>query len=468
VKPQHSLRRLLLLWLLPSVLVMLGLSMLGDYMLAIRPATHAYDQSLQDAALVLVDHLRQAPDGSIILPLSPEAERVLRTQEFDHIYYAAYMEGGQLLAGTAGLLPPDAGSRVSTNKRFYNVQWRGQSLRLMLLHTRFANHPVIIQVAETTTKRHQLSRQIILGMFLPELLTVTSVMIAVWIGVGRGLAPLERLQKLVAERNRPSTLQLPEAQAPKELFGLVHMHNVQSEKLAETLELQEHFITNAAHQLRTPLAGLQAQSELALKLVDKPGTQQDLRRIIININTAAMRSSRLVQQLLGLARSTTSAGAFHDCDLTAVAENVANRFMDRAVDANIDLGLELEQAVVPGIAMLLEEMLGNLLDNALHYCPHGSSITISSRLLGSRAVLAIEDNGPGIPEAEHERVFERFYRLSDTKQGAGLGLAIVHEIAALHGAGITLGNGAGGRGLRVEISFRAGPAQTGTEEATAT
>ena len=454
--PRHSLRRLLLLWLLPSVMVMLALSMLGDYMLAIRPATRAYDQSLQDDALILTDHLRMAEDGTISLSLSPDAERVLRTEEYDHIYYAAYDDTGRLLAGTLGLLPQRASPRYGPVS-FYDERWQGQDLRVLVLNNTFVGHNVTILVAETTNKRRLLSGQIVLGMFLPEFLTVASVMIAVWVGVGRGLAPLERLQRMVAERDRTVTGQLPEAQAPSELYGLVHMHNVQAEKLLETLELQEHFITNAAHQLRTPLAGLQAQSELALKLLERPQDRQDLRKIILNIHTAAMRSSRLVQQLLGLARSKTSAAAMHECDLAEVAEKVANRFMDQAVAANIDLGLELEPAIVPGISALLEEMLSNLVDNALHYCPHASSITISTGRRDGTPLLSVEDNGPGIPEDERDKVFERFYRLDDRKQGAGLGLAIVREIADLHGARVHLGSGAGGRGLRVEISF----AQTG-------
>jgi len=449
--PRHSLRKLLLLWLLPSVLVMLALSMLGDYMLAIKPATKAYDQALLDDALIVTDHLRLTDSGSITVSLSPDSERVLRTEEYDHVYYAAYDDNKHLLAGTPDLFPLGNSARTSPVK-FYNVHWQNQDLRL-LLHTTFANRPITIHAAETTNKRRRLSGQIVLGMFVPEFLTVASVMIAVWVGVSRGLAPLERLQRMVADSGRTATGPLPEAQTPSELYGLVHMHNVQSEKLLEALELQEHFITNAAHQLRTPLAGLQAQSELALKLLDQPAHRHDLRKTIVNIHTASMRSSRLVQQLLGLARSRTSEAAFHECDLAAMAEKVANRFMDKAVAANIDLGLELDSTIVRGIDMLLEEMLSNLLDNALHYCPHDSSITISTGAEAGKRLLVIEDNGPGIPASEYDKVFERFYRLNDAKQGAGLGLAIVREIATLHGATVTLGSGAGGRGLRVEINF---------------
>jgi two-component system sensor histidine kinase TctE len=451
--PPRSLRQLLLLWLLPSVMVMLALSMLGDYMIAIRPATRAYDQSLRDNTLILKLHLVSDADGNIELHLTPAAEEILLTEENDSNYYAIYRDDGSLIAGTPGLLPIK--TTLSGHSGFFDVTYQQKNLRVFMQRATFNGHNIVIQAADTTNKRRALSQQIIFGMFLPEFLTVASVMIAVWVGVTRGLAPLDRLQKLVADQRQPGMNQLPEAQAPSELFGLVHMHNMQTEKLQEALVMQEHFITNAAHQLRTPLAGLQTQSELALKLIDRQGDITDLRKIVSNIHTATMRASRLVQQLLGLARSRTIADAFQLCDLAQHAENVANRFMDRAVAANVDMGLELESITIAGIGLLIEELISNLLDNALRYCPYNSSITIRTGQVDGQPQLIVEDNGPGIPADQYEKIFERFYRLSGTQEGAGLGLAIVLEIVRLHGASITPGVGSSGRGLSMTVKFRA-------------
>lgn len=454
VTPRHSLRRLLLLWLLPLVMVMLGLSMVGDYKLAIEPAIRAYDQSLLDSAAILADHLATGSDGEITLQLSEDADRILHTEEFDQVYYAAYDESAHLLAGTAGLLQPEPSWRRRGARQFYDVVWQGQPLRLLEMHHSYAGHDITLQVAETTNKRRRLSRQIVLGMLLPELLTVASVMIAVWIGVGRGLAPLERLQRLVVSGGG-ATKRLPESQAPSELYGLVHVHNLQADKLKETLDLQEHFITNAAHQLRTPLAGLQAQSELALRLAAQAGDSAELQRIITNIHTAAERCSRLAQQMLSLARSSSSSGmTFLPIDLATIAEQVATRSMADAQAATIDLGLELAPAPVTGIEGLLEEMLSNLVDNAMRYCPPHSSITVITRVKDGCSELVVEDNGPGIPVSEHLKVFERFYRLDATKRGAGLGLAIVREIATLHRAQINLESASDQGGLRVIITFQ--------------
>lgn len=456
MNPRHSLRRLLLLWLLPPVLIMLALSMLGDYAIAVRPATEAYDQPMKDAVLILKDHLNVQKDGSLALHLSPDAEAVLQTEQDDRLYFAIFDDQGRRVEGSNTDLPTidPLDPRLLREKRhFSDTTWKQLAVRMMVQHTTIGDRGVVFQIVETTNKRKAMSGRIIFGMFLPELLTVASIMIAVWIGVGRGLAPLDKLEKLLTDIRQKDLTQLPESQTPSEIYGLVHMHNVQAEKLHEMLTMQEHFITNAAHQLRTPLAGLQSQSELALHLVNNDGEKTELQRTITNIHTAAVRSARLVQQLLGLARSTVNADAFSDCDLALCAENVANRFMSRAVAADVDLGLELGPAPVSGLGTLLEEAISNLLDNALKYCPRNSSITISTLQENEHSMLVVEDDGPGIPAREQERIFERFYRLNADTDGAGLGLAIVKEIAALHGADIRLGTGASGQGLRVEIRF---------------
>jgi two-component system sensor histidine kinase TctE len=274
----------------------------------------------------------------------------------------------------------------------------------------------------------------------------------VWFGVKRGLAPLARLSEEIKERTPADLHALDAGKAPEETRPLIAALNGLLGELASANRSQQRFLANAAHQLRTPLAGLQAHTELALSL---PMTDA-CRTQVEQVHQATIRTARLANQLLALARAepgghTEPVGPL---DLKAMVEAVADEWVHRALQRDLDLGFDLGPAGVRGDGFLLREVLANLLHNAIEYSPRGARITVRTGTREGRPFLEVDDEDPGIPLAERERVLDRFYRVPGTPgTGSGLGLAIVREIASGHGASITIGDGAGGRGTRVALTF---------------
>jgi two-component system sensor histidine kinase TctE len=221
------------------------------------------------------------------------------------------------------------------------------------------------------------------------------------------------------------------------------------QRLSSNVEAQKRFVADAAHQMKTPLAGIRTQAELALRNASPEDMEASLRQLI----SGAERATRLVNQLLALARAEdprNPSNLHSDIDLQAIAQEQTQNWVHEAMSRDIDLGLEGEDdpVMIRGNALLLAELLNNLIDNALRYTPRGGTVTVRVRVTATQAILEVEDSGPGIPEAERELVFDRFYRVLGTAtDGSGLGLAIVREIAQQHGAAITVtGNSQPGLG----------------------
>ena len=280
----------------------------------------------------------------------------------------------------------------------------------------------------------------------------------VWFGVKRGLAPLARLSEEIKARS-PVDLRPIEAAGPEETQPLVAALNGLLGEMAQASRSQQRFLADAAHQLRTPLAGLQAHTELALA---QP-LPEPCRAQIEQVHEATIRTARLANQLLALARAEPGARSEAVAlDLKAIAGAEAEAWVRGALARDIDLGFELEPAPVRGDAFLLREALANLVHNALQHTQRGGHITVRTGKRGEQSFVEVEDDGPGIPPGERGRVLERFYRVPGTPgTGSGLGLAIVRDIAAGHGGSLELGDGAsspGGelsaaRGCRVAITF---------------
>jgi two-component system sensor histidine kinase TctE len=245
--------------------------------------------------------------------------------------------------------------------------------------------------------------------------------------------------------------------------------NASMSRIQSLIASQRRFIADASHQLRTPLTVLKTQSELAMREADRDGGDPAALRAMVHSIAATTDSAvHLANRLLMLARIEHSGGAEPaPVELRALVQQVALELALPAVSRNIDLALEAEHDVVlSGQALLLHELVANLVDNALRYTPAGGSVTL--RVLpaaeGAGPILEVEDSGSGIPESERERVFSPFYRAAASMQrnpgGAGLGLAIVRDIAALHGAAIVLSEGARGQGLKVRVAFPASPVRS--------
>jgi len=443
----RSLRAHLLRLLLPPIAALLAVGAVVAYYPSMEPATEAYDQALVDIGIALGAHVRVGEVGTnagYSFELPPAVEQVLRTDRYDTIYYRILSPGGADLAGEPELpLPEGAGP--------YDALFKGQKVHVVSVQSPCGPATCNVLVAETTVKRSRLTREIMLSSLLPQLLLAVATLVIVWFGVKRGLGPLESLSEEIKQRSPRDLRPIDASAAPEETRPLLVALNGLLEQVAQASRNQQRFLANAAHQLRTPLAGLQAHTELALA---QP-LPEAVRAQLDQVHQATIRTARLANQLLALARAEPGArGDPSSVNLKSVVEAEADAWVHQALARDVDLGFELEGAPVEGDAFLLREALANLVHNAIEYSSRGGHVTVRTGARNNHAFVEVEDDGPGIPSAERARVLERFYRVPGTSgTGSGLGLAIVREIAAGHGAGIELSEGAGARGCRVAITF---------------
>ncbi len=450
-----SLRRKLLAWLLVPLLLLWSLGAVIAYFMAASFANLAYDRSLLDSTRSLTEQIKLVNDYAIV-KLSPDGLNMLPVGENDEVFFKVLGRKNNLVAGEASLpAPPSRGTPGVP--LFHDGQVHGKAVRIASLYTLLpgdaSGHPVLVQVAETLGKRHLLAGEILAGMVMPQLALILLAAWIIWLGVGRGLAPLEPLRREIASRSHRDLRPVEEMEAPQEVGPLIHAINDLMQRLSQTLDAQQRFIADAAHQLRTPLAGLKTQIGLALDQNDPEQLQLALRQL----NASSERTIRLVNQMLALARVEPGAdkgAAPQALDLNPLVRDTAREWAPRALKKHIDLGFEAgaEAVTVAGDELRLKMLLDNLIDNAIRYSPPGSRVTLRINGNGEKS-LEVEDNGPGIPAAERRQVFERFYRGQHGEEGSGLGLAIVNEIAHLHEARIELGSAPDGQGTLVKILF---------------
>lgn len=444
-----GLRQRLLLWiLLPLIAVFIG-SILFDYRLAQETADTAYDHSLNNAALDIAAYI-QTVGLNPELHLTPEAEAMLRHDAVDKIFFAVRSADKQLLIGDAQL--PAYPGAIHKRPVFIDDVYQGEKIRATTQLIMVDANEITITVAETMREREHASNRILAATIIPNLIIIAATLLVIYFGVRRGLAPLVHVENQIASRSPRDLRALDIGHAPREIRPMLTRLNELFESLRTAAAAQQRFLADAAHQLRTPLAGLQTQIELVA--AEGKYVRNDER--LARIEEAAERIAHLVTQLLIYAQTEPAASAnqiFHPVALHELAESAASTFIDRALAKDIDLGFEIQPAVAEGIAWMLREALGNLIDNALRYCPAGSTITVRSGIHCGQPYLTVEDNGPGIPPEEHKKVFERFYRIPGSiSGGCGLGLPIVQEIAHLHAATITFSRPANS-GLTVTLTF---------------
>ncbi|MSQ62831.1 MAG: sensor histidine kinase [Betaproteobacteria bacterium] len=437
----------------------------GAYFLSLEPASEAYDQALVDVGIALGERIRSS-GGTVSFDLPGAAEQVLRTDKYDTIYYGVRRADGSALAGDPGLPPVPAAQEPEDGVIAYDGEYLGRKIRVAALLVPCGGETCTVQVSETTNKRRMLARNIVLSSLVPEFLITLATLAIVWFGIKRGLAPLEELSNEIRSRSARDLRPIDPGHAPEEARPLVGALNLLFGQVAESSRNQQRFLANAAHQLRTPLAGLQAHIEIALaqwEIAQGRGVSGEQRAQLEQVHRATIRTARLAKQLLALARAEPG-GTRVDTkriNLRAVVEDAADEWVHRAMSKEIDLGFELSDAPVAGDALLLREALANLVHNSLEYTPQGGRVTVKTGLRNERAFLEVEDDGPGIPPTEREQVLERFYRVAGTTgTGSGLGLSIVREIALAHAAEIIISTGedAGGTtaGCKVGITFPLG------------
>ncbi|MDP1717524.1 MAG: sensor histidine kinase N-terminal domain-containing protein, partial [Burkholderiales bacterium] len=438
------------------LIVMWSISTMVDYDIAKRFVNFAYDRALLDAALDIGRQVKVLNDR-IYVDLPEVAVKMLQTRESGKVFYLVTGPKNEYITGEPDL--PQTPHPESGRTNYYDDEYLGRPVRVVTLQlpveTGKDRGYVTVQVVEDRAPRAEFAGLILLRMMLPQVALVLLAGILVWYAIGRGLVPLSVLRSEIESRSHRDLSALSEEQVPNEVRPLIRAMNGLLQRLSKTLAAQQRFIADAAHQLRTPMAGIKTQTELALRQAPPDESQATLRQL----NTATEQTIRLINQLLSLARAEPAAERAHTgerVDLTELARDAAADWVPRALARQIDLGLDSTQApaTMEGDAFLLREMLNNLLDNAIRYTQTGGQVTVRVAVDIQNITLTVEDNGPGIPESERERVFERFYRVLGTGvEGCGLGLAIVHEIAQRHNAEVALGPRAGGSGTAVKVTF---------------
>lgn len=451
-----TLRRQLLTWLAGPLVVLWTISTIVDYDIAKRFVNYAYDSALLETALDIGRQVKVLNDG-IYVDLPEIAVQMLQSRETGKVFYLVTGPKNEYITGERDL--PRTQNLDSGKTKSYDDEYLGKPVRVVTLRLPVEAGKdfgfVTVQVVESLAPRIEFARLILLRMMLPQAMLIVLAGILVWYAIGRGLAPLSVLRREIENRSHRDLSPLPEEQVPQEVRPLIRAMNGLLQRLSKTLAAQQRFIADAAHQLRTPVAGIKTQTELALRQAQSAETQATLRQL----HTATEQTVRLINQLLSLARAEPTAERVFSgghLDLNALTREAATEWVPRALARNIDLGLDGVQApaVIEGDAFLLREMLNNLLDNAIRYTQSSGQITVRVSADTKNITLTVEDNGPGIPESERERVFERFYRVLGTGvDGCGLGLAIVREIAQQHNALISLGPGAGGNGTLIKVTF---------------
>jgi two-component system sensor histidine kinase TctE len=446
---QSSLRLRLTYWLIGPLLFLVAAGSVVSHRIALNAANKAYDSALLDPVLAIASHLRRS-GSRVELDLPSIAIEALRIDTEDHVYYQVSGPDGELVAGTPQL--PAPAERLAPDEHvFYDARLGGEPVRVAARAVKVGTGTAIVQVAETLVKRDKLVLELLFASTVPQLLIAFAAVALFWLGIGQGLRPLDRLRDEIAARSPRDLRPVSEQDKPQEVRSLIGALNRLLFRLNSAIESQQRFIANAAHQLRTPLAGLKTHAELARR---QPSTSE-LRPLLDMIAGETQRASHLVNQLLTLARAEPGeAPSGQPVNLHEIISRDLRDWVQRAVAKSIDLGFELEDAWTLGEPLLLRELAANLLDNALAYTQAGGSVTVRTGTRDGESVIEVEDNGPGIPETEREKVFERFYRIASTAgEGCGLGLSIVSEIAERHGGRIDLSQPSGGRGTLIRAAF---------------
>nr|WP_249336909.1 sensor histidine kinase [Stenotrophomonas sp. PE591] len=453
----HSLRDLLLrrLWL--PLLVLLLCSAVGSFALARFYAGQVYDRWLLDSAMSLSE-LVTVQDGRASIEITPAVSRMFSWDTADEVHGEVVdAEGGRLYGDLPEALPRPAIAAGNDDEAvYYDARVRGQPVRMVeVVVSAGPGHDIRLRVAETLRKRHRLERKLLLTSVPFQAAILALAAWLAWSGTGAAARHANLVaRKLASPRPDPLAPLDPAQEAPRELWPAVEAYNALLQRLDAMQDAQRRFVSNAAHQLRTPLAAMQVELESSLRQHDPQAQQLALSGTLAGL----ARLQHLVNQLLMLSRSEDPHGSalpLQPVDLAALARGVVERYADRALAAGVDLGYEGpdDGVQVQGDPQLLREALGNLLDNALRYGAVPGVITLGVRQEAEGVQAWVDDDGAGIAEAERTRVTERFYRASSEGDGCGLGLAIVAEIAQRHGAILMIDTAPIG-GARVGLRFR--------------
>ena len=451
-REQRSLFGEILDWMLTPLLLLWPLSLVMTWLVAQNIAGKPFDRALEYNVRAMAQ-LITIQQGRAQFSLPRPARELLRADDSDTVYYQVLGPRSELLSGERDLpAPPPLEPVVLDEVRLRDDVVKGFDVKVAYLWVNLpipGTQPALIQVAETMEKRSVLATEIVKGVMLPQFVILPLAVLLVWLALVQAIKPLHQLEERIRAR-KPDDLSPIDAQAvPVEVTPLVDAVNDLLLRLTDSIATQKRFLADAAHQLKTPLAGLRMQAEIAQR---EGASAEDLKHYLRQIGRASIRATHSVNQLLALARAESNGSAMARvvCDLAELTMSVVRDSVPRALEKHIDLGYEGTQpgnpsCTVLGNPTLLKEMVRNLVDNAINYTP--SSLekpgVITVRVLtdpfGQILVLQVEDSGPGVAEAERELIFQPFYRALGTEaDGSGLGLPIVLEIAQQHNASVSL------------------------------
>ncbi|MGD7036529.1 sensor histidine kinase [Methylotuvimicrobium buryatense] len=461
MEQNRTLRTEILIRLITPVLLFVVFEAVSSYYVTRHYVDEAYDRWLLDSAGSLVQEIK-VNDNRIIAELPPAALTIFKWDELDKTYFKIIAENQGMIAGDSFVPEPFDESTDWSTPVFFNDTVRGESVRGVSILVAREDLPeiVFVHVAETLNKRRNMMMDILLADLIPP------IVLAIFIGfymrkaVYRGLSPLRGLADEIAMRSPKDLSPIPEAHVFAEVRILTDTINGLLKRLDGAIASQQRFIANAAHQLRTPLAGLKLQSERALR----EDNMAAMKPALLQIQSSADRVSHIISQLLALAKSGAieSGLLLEKFDLLALVREVSSEWVPKALQNNIELSFEgpKHAVYINGNEILIRELLVNLLDNAICYGRENGSIIVRLKP-GSSPTLTVEDDGPGIPVSEMDKIFERFYRIPGSPgDGCGLGLPIVKEIADLHQAELVLGTSPGKGGTKADVVFK----QTSTEK----
>ncbi len=453
--PSLSLRRQLLIWLLlPQLILWLGGGAL-TYRIALNYAEKGLDQSLSQSVKSLARQVKPLGSG-LLVDFPKAAQAIIEEDPDDRVSYMVSSPPGKFLIGNQAF--SDGPLTINTEMPvFYRIEIGKKPMRAVALDVSYgdADQPQVlrVQLAKSYVARERIAEELIADLLAPLLALGLVLSFLVYAGIKRGMTPLTRLERQLQERSSADLTPLELTSAPKEVHSLVTAINLLLQAIQRSVKQEKRFINDAAHQLRTPLAGLINQTDLAM---NEPAGEL-LKARLHKVHSGALRSAHLVNQLLALARSGSDV-QMSRLDLAHLAKDTARELSPKAVGLKVDLGYEGEaHAWMMGSALLLREAISNLIDNALRYgITHDAhvtpTITVRVHVSNSQVSLIVEDNGPGLSDTQREQAFDRFWRGSALPGGCGLGLSIVQEISKRHGGEVSLGQ-AGTHGLCVILKF---------------
>ena len=451
-REQRSLFGEILDWMLTPLLLLWPASLALTWLVAQNIADKPFDRALEYNVRALAQ-LVIVKNGQSQFNLPQPARELLRADDADQIYYQVIGLQGELVSGEKDVpAPPETIKTSVWEVKLRDEEIRGLPVRVAAIWIQSdlpGARDVLVQVAETREKRSVLATEIIKGVMLPQFVILPLAVLLVWLALVRGTRPLNQLEARIRARKSDDLSPLDETSVPQEVVPLVSSVNGLLTRLKDSMATQKRFLADAAHQLKTPLAGLRMQADLALR---QSASAEDLKLSLQQIGRSSIRATHTVNQLLALARAEGGGNVMtlQACDLVVLTRDVVQDAIPRAMEKRIDLGYEGlsvndASAVVQANPTLMKEMIRNLVDNALNYTPSSAehpgiiTVRVTSDGIAKAVFLQVEDTGPGIPEAERELVMQPFYRVLGTNtDGSGLGLAIVQEIAQKHHAVLTV------------------------------